>query len=79
MISADHLICATGNRTLSSSPKTRIDKNKRIVTTTPYKYEDEEIVNRFVEMCKQLHVVMVGQLRHPPLYYASLSLGYKNN
>jgi hypothetical protein len=67
MISADHLICATGNRTLSSSPKRRTEKDKRIVTTTPYKYEDKEIVNRFVKMCQRLHLVIVGQLKHPPL------------
>jgi hypothetical protein len=67
MISADHLICATGNRTLSSSPKRRTEKNKRIVTTTPYKYEDKEIVNRFVKMCKRLLIVVMAQRRHPPL------------
>jgi hypothetical protein len=57
-ISADHLICATGNRMLSSSPKTKTEKNKRIVTTTPYKYEDEEIVNMFVEIFNLLPFVL---------------------
>jgi hypothetical protein len=35
---------------LRSSPKMRTEKHKRIVTTTPYKYEDDGIVNEFVEM-----------------------------
>ncbi|MCG3774882.1 MAG: hypothetical protein JW395_1707 [Nitrospira sp.] len=35
---------------LSSSPKMRTEKHKRIVITTPYKYEDDRIVNEFVEM-----------------------------
>jgi hypothetical protein len=35
---------------LRSSPKMRTEKHKRIVTTTPYKYEDDWIVNEFVEM-----------------------------
>jgi hypothetical protein len=43
---------------LSSSPKMRTEKSKRIVTTTPYKYEDEEIVNKFVEIFNLLPFVL---------------------
>jgi hypothetical protein len=55
MILKDHSICAAGNTMQgTSSAKTRMEKNERIVTTTSYKYEDEEVVNKFIEMLKRL-------------------------
>jgi hypothetical protein len=37
-----------------SNAKTRREENERIVATTPFKYEDEEIVNKFVETFTRL-------------------------
>jgi hypothetical protein len=54
MLSKDQLVCATGNTAHRSSAKTRTTENERIVATTPYKYEDDEVVNKFVEMLKRL-------------------------
>jgi hypothetical protein len=45
-----HPICADGNTVHNNSVNTRKEANERIVTTTPYKYEDDEVVNKFVEM-----------------------------
>jgi hypothetical protein len=50
----DHPICAAGNTVHNSSMNTKKEANERIVTTTPYKYEDDEVVNKFVEMLNQL-------------------------
>lgn len=50
----DHPICADGNTVHNSSINTKKEVNERIVTTTPYKYEDDEVVNKFVEMLKRL-------------------------
>lgn len=50
VILKDHPICADGNTVHNSSVNTRKEANERIVTTTPYKYEDDGIVNQFVEM-----------------------------
>ena len=45
----DHPICAAGNRVQSSSAKTRMEEYERIVATASLsKYEDDEIVNKFV-------------------------------
>jgi hypothetical protein len=46
----DHPICTAGNMVLSNSQKMRTEKHKRIVITTTYKYQDDRIVNEFVEM-----------------------------
>lgn len=46
----DHPICATGKRVQRSSAKKASTKeNERAVVTTPFKYEDKEIVNTFGE------------------------------
>jgi len=46
----DQPICATGKRVQrSSAKKARIKENVRTVVTTPFKYEDKAIVNKFVE------------------------------
>ena len=50
----DHPICADGNTVHNSSVNTRKEAHERIVTTTPYKYEDDEVVNTFVEMLQRL-------------------------
>jgi hypothetical protein len=63
----DHPICATGNRVQrSSAKKARIEENERTVVTTPFKYEDEEIDNTFVETFTSLSMAIAAQLRHPP-------------
>ena len=50
----DHPICAAGNTVHSrSSAKTKMEENERIVTTASYKYEDDEVVNKFVEILKR--------------------------
>ena len=49
MILKDHPICADGNTVHNSSVNTRTEANERIVTTTPYKYEDDEDVNTFLK------------------------------
>ena len=54
----DQPICAAGNTVHNSSVNTRKEANERIVTTTPYKYEDEEIVNKFVEIFNLLPFVL---------------------
>lgn len=55
MISEVHPTCAAGNAVHSrSSTRTRIEVHERIVTTTPYKYEDDKIVNKFAEILRRL-------------------------
>ena len=47
-------IGAAGNTVHRNSTKTRMEENERIVTTTPYKYKDEEVVNKLDEMFTRL-------------------------
>jgi len=55
MILKDHPICAAGNTVQSrTSAKMRMEENERIVTTASYKYEDDEVVNKFIKMWKRL-------------------------
>ena len=51
MLLKGHPICAAGNTVQRSSAKTRMEENERIVATAPLsKYEDDEVVNKFVKM-----------------------------
>ena len=48
----DHATCPAGNRVQRNSAKTNMEHNERILTTTPLsKYEDNEVVNRFLNAC----------------------------
>lgn len=77
MISEDHPICAAGKTVHSrSSARTKIEKHERIVTTTPYKYEDDKIVNKFAEILRRLPlaVVTISDLRdHSTFLYPSVT------
>ena len=55
VILKDHPICADGNTVHNSSMNTRKEAHERIVATAPLsKYEDNEVVNTFVEMLQRL-------------------------
>ena len=51
----DHPICVDGNTVHNSSVNTSKEAHERIVATAPLsKYEDNEVVNTFVEMLQRL-------------------------
>lgn len=60
----DHPICAAGNTVHISSINTRNEAHERIVTTTPYKYEDDEVVNKLVDMFTRFPWRLRVLLRH---------------
>ena len=48
----DHATCPAGNRVQRNSAKTNMEHNEVIFTTTPLsRYEDNEVVNRFLNAC----------------------------
>ncbi len=59
----DHATCPAGNRVQRNSAKTNMEHNERILTTTPLsKYEDTEVVNRFLNACAAPLTIAVQHL-----------------